>query len=107
MALKVRNQKIDLLINQLSLMIQTKGEEKKPTGSGKKIAKRMERWIDTQRWNEMIESLKNLRENSDKPFEHFDWRLEFPEVMNPTLNEGATGFDIIIANPPYGISSSR
>lgn len=100
LALKVRNQKIDLLINQLSLMIQTKGEEKKPTGSGKKINERMNRWVDTQKWKRLIQTLKGLRENPEKPFQHFDWKLDFPEILNEQFEDN-TGFDVIIANPPY------
>ncbi len=100
LALKVRNQKIDLLINQLSLMIQTKGEEKKPTGSGKKINERMNRWVDTQRWKQLIKTLKDLRDNPKNPFQHFDWKLDFPEILNEQFTDD-TGFDIVIANPPY------
>jgi adenine-specific DNA-methyltransferase len=32
----------------------------------------------------------------------FEWRFEFPEVLN---NKGEFGgFDLIIGNPPYGVS---
>ncbi len=35
----------------------------------------------------------------------FEWRFEFPEVLN---DEGDfIGFDVIIGNPPYGISINR
>lgn len=35
----------------------------------------------------------------------FEWRFEFPEVLN---NEGNyIGFDAIIGNPPYGVNMSR
>lgn len=100
LALQIRNQKIDLLINQLSLMIQTKGEENKPAGSGKKVQERMERYLDTQNWKRMIRMLKNLREHPEKPFHHFDWKLDFPEVLNEQVSN-ERGFDILIGNPPY------
>ncbi|MCH8549928.1 MAG: N-6 DNA methylase [Balneolaceae bacterium] len=100
LSLQIRNQKIDLLMNQLSLMIQTKGEENKPTGSGKKAKKRMERWLDTQNWKRIIRMLKDLREHPEKPFNHFDWKLDFPEVLNEQVVK-EKGFDILIANPPY------
>ncbi|MEX1135395.1 MAG: Eco57I restriction-modification methylase domain-containing protein [Balneolales bacterium] len=100
LAQQIRNQKIDLLMNQLSLMIQTKGEENKPAGSGKKVKERMERWLDTQNWKRMIRMLKNLREHPEKPFNHFDWKLDFPEVLNEQVSN-ETGFDVVIGNPPY------
>ncbi len=31
---------------------------------------------------------------------YFDWKLDFPEVLNEQINSNA-GFDIVIANPPY------
>lgn len=35
----------------------------------------------------------------------FEWRFEFPEVLN---DEGAfMGFDILIGNPPYGVKLSK
>jgi adenine-specific DNA-methyltransferase len=43
---------------------------------------------------------------ANKIFENaFEWRFEFPEVLN---DEGDfVGFDVIIANPPYGITFSK
>ncbi|HUX59000.1 MAG TPA: TaqI-like C-terminal specificity domain-containing protein [Bacteroidales bacterium] len=40
---------------------------------------------------------------SNKIYENaFEWRFEFPEVLN---NDGDfVGFDVVIGNPPYGIS---
>jgi len=45
-----------------------------------------------------IEELKNhkIYENS------FEWRFEFPEVLNNTGD--FIGFDAVIGNPPYGVS---
>ena len=31
----------------------------------------------------------------------FDWKLNFPEILNPTIAGEKTGFDIVIGNPPY------
>lgn len=31
----------------------------------------------------------------------FDWKLDFPEVLNPNLTNNKDGFDIVIGNPPY------
>ncbi len=98
---QIRNLKIDILINQLELMINTKGVETKPTESGKKATAHMELWLQTQGWKNAIAKLKKLKQNKAEPFEHFDWKLDFPEVLNPYLVNGNAGFDIVIGNPPY------
>ena len=101
LAAEIRNLKIDILINQLELMINTKGLEKKPTESGKKAAAQMELWLQTQSWKNTISKLQRVKQNKEESFEHFDWKLDFPEVLNPYLVNGNAGFDIVIANPPY------
>ncbi len=107
LAEEIRNLKIDILINQLELMINTKGLENKPTESGKKAAAQMERWLQTQSWKNTISKLQKLKQNKEEPFEHFDWKLDFPEVLNPYLVNGNAGFDIVIGNPPYVSYFSR
>ena len=101
LAAEIRNLKIDILINQLELMINTKGLEKKPTEGGKKASAQMELWLQTQSWKNAITKLQKLKQNNEEPFEHFDWKLDFPEVLNPYLVNGNGGFDIVIGNPPY------
>jgi len=103
LATEIRDLKIDLLINQLELMIKTKGIEFKPDESDKKAVAQMERWRQTQRWKNTIAKLQKLKENTKEPFNHFDWKLDFPEVLNPYLvpDEKQRGFDIVIGNPPY------
>ena len=100
---EIRKLKIDILINQLELMVNTNGIEKQPTGTGKNIKKHTERYLQTQGWKKTITKLQALKKQSDKPFEHFDWKLDFPEVLNPNLVTDANqrGFDIVIGNPPY------
>ena len=63
----------------------------------------MELWLQTQSWKNTIAKLQKLKQNKEEPFEHFDWKLDFPEVLNPYLvpDEKQRGFDIVIANPPY------
>lgn len=101
LAAEIRSLKIDILINQLELMINTKGLEKKPTESGKKAAAQMELWLQTQSWKNTISKLQKVKQKKEEPFEHFDWKLDFPEVLNPYLVNGNAGFDIVIGNPPY------
>ncbi|MBI4745946.1 MAG: N-6 DNA methylase [Deltaproteobacteria bacterium] len=49
-----------------------------------------------------IRKLEQLKKQPDKLLQFFDWKLDFPEIMNPAIAGENTGFDISIANPPYG-----
>jgi len=100
LAADIRKLKIDLLINQLELMVTTKGIETKPSGNGKTIAKQTERYLETLGWKQQIEKLKKLKAKPEATLHFFDWKLDFPEMMNEQINSN-TGFDIVIANPPY------
>ncbi len=96
----IRKLKIDLLINQLELMVSTKGLETKPTGTGKQLTLRTELYLQTLGWKDSIKQLKKLKDKPDQVLNYFDWKLDFPEVLNEQINSNA-GFDIVIANPPY------
>ena len=102
---EIRNLKIDILINQLNLMINTKGQKETPqkTANEKAAAftKRTNAYLNTKGWENTIQNLKDIRHNSERSFEHFDWKLDFPEVLNPIVSGDASGFDILISNPPY------
>ena len=48
-----------------------------------------------------IESLKN-----NEVFKNaFEWRIEFPQVLNN--DSKYLGFDVVIGNPPYGVNTSK
>ncbi|MBD3750499.1 MAG: Eco57I restriction-modification methylase domain-containing protein [Sphingobacteriales bacterium] len=96
----IRKLKIDLLITQLELMISTKGIETKPNGIGKKLAEQTELYLQTLGWKNSIKDLQKLKNKPELPLHFFDWKLDFPEVMNGYVMDKA-GFDIVIANPPY------
>lgn len=100
LGLEIRNLKIDLLINQLELMIKTQGLEEKPTQTGRNFKKQTELWLQTMGWKSQIKRLQKMKEGDKTPLEFFDWKLDFPEVMNPEVNQ-KFGFDIVIGNPPY------
>lgn len=101
LAADIRKLKIDLLITQLELMISTKGIETKPNGIGKKLAEQTELYLQTLGWKNSIKDLQKLKNKPELPLHFFDWKLDFPEVMNGYVTDKA-GFDIVIANPPYG-----
>ena len=102
---EIRNLKIELLINQLSFnkelyigkTVQKGGFM--PTAAD--IKHNTERKLQIAGFDILIGKLKNLLKNTDEAFNHFDWKLDFPEVLNPYLVKGNGGFDIVIGNPPY------
>ena len=104
---EIRNLKIELLINQLSFnkeLYINKTEQKggfMPTAAD--IKHNTERELQIAGFNNLISKLKNLLQHPDEPFNHFDWKLDFPEVLNPYLepDQNQRGFDIVIGNPPY------
>ena len=102
LAKEIQNIKIDILINQLELMLVTKnkGNEKK---SDKKTKGEIDDYLQSKTWNEIIDKLQKLKKQKDEIFHHFDWKLDFPEALNPYLTpeEKKRGFDIVIGNPPY------
>ncbi len=77
------------LTNQTVLFEQTRKEKKEWNEKVDKLTKEINK-LETE-----IEEIKN-----NKIFENaFEWRFEFPEVLN---EEGAfVGFDVVIGNPPY------
>lgn len=102
---EIRNLKIELLINQLSFnkelyigkTVQKGGFM--PTAAD--IKHNTERELQIKGFDNLISKLKILLKKPDEPFNHFDWKLDFPEVLNPYLASDNAGFDIVIANPPY------
>ncbi|KEY19297.1 Eco57I restriction-modification methylase domain-containing protein [Kaistella antarctica] len=100
LSIEIKNLKIDLLINQLSLLIENTVLHKPPNPADKKFKELNAIWLDVQGWKKQIKELEYLKKQKDKDLQFFDWRLDFAEVMNPKINENA-GFDIVIGNPPY------
>lgn len=101
-AVNIRNLKIDLLIEQLNLMISSKGVTTKPAGNAKAVLAQTKRYIQTEGWKQQIKKLQQLKMLQDKPLDFFDWQLNFAEVLNSEI-ENKGGFDIVIGNPPYKI----
>ena len=79
------------LTTQQSLFEMSKKEK---TDWNKKVAQLTE---ETKKLEAEIEQIK-----ANKIFENaFEWRFEFPEVLND--DGDFVGFDVVIGNPPYGI----
>lgn len=60
-----------------------------------------ERKTQYQYLQKVIGNLTKLKDNPTQPFNHFDWKLDFPEILNPFVAGNNAGFDIVIGNPPY------
>lgn len=104
---EIRNLKLELLINQLSFnkeVYESKNKIVLDSGLGlsaKEKSKNLEVEQKVIEYKRVIAKLQKLKQNKEELFEHFDWKLDFPEVLNPYLVNGNAGFDIVIANPPY------
>jgi adenine-specific DNA-methyltransferase len=93
--LKKLSGELFLMTNQQQLFEMSKKEKADWT---KKVTKLTD---DTQKLEREIEEIK-----ANKIFENaFEWRFEFPEVLN---DEGDfIGFDVVIGNPPYGLFNKK
>jgi len=102
---EIRNLKIDVLISQLQLDKYKYGNSTAQIGSlfemtAKEKAADQERKQRLSSFDKTIRELQRLKSNPSLPLNFFDWKLDFPEVLNELMNPNK-GFDIIIANPPY------
>lgn len=97
-ATEIRKLKLEILSTQLELMIKQSGETY--IAQGKKTKKQLETELTVSSWKRISDKINRLKKNNEI-FEHFDWKLDFPEILNPLVANGKSGFDIIIANPPY------
>jgi tRNA1(Val) A37 N6-methylase TrmN6 len=88
LAADIRNLKIDLLISQLELMVKSKGMKTKLTSTGQTLTKQTKIYLQTIGWKNTITQLNKLKTKPELPLHFFDWKLDFPEVMNPYLFAG-------------------
>ena len=97
---QISDLKLEILSKELQIMITSKGTEYKSLTRNSK--KQNELFEQTLRWKAVLEKINILKNNKESDFFHFDWCLDFPEVLNPILvDESKRGFDIVIGNPPY------
>ncbi|WP_206599869.1 Eco57I restriction-modification methylase domain-containing protein [Hymenobacter glacialis] len=103
---QIRDAKIDLLIAQVELEM-----AKLPTaqatmfgGTAKQQAADLAILTVRQGYSAQLNQLRSLQADAKRPLPYFDWRLDFPEVLNPHVTD-QPGFDIVIGNPPYGLKT--
>lgn len=106
LSLEIRNLKIDLLCKQLELMINNQNIPKEPKIADyqnkpkAKFAQDQTKYFETVGWQQQITKLQKLKKQHEAPLHFFDWKLDFPEIMNEQVTD-KVGFDIVIGNPPY------
>lgn len=104
---EIRDLKIELLINQISLnrlIYINKNVEVIDSGFGlsaKEKIKNTQIKITIATYDNLLKKLTEIKKQHELPFNHFDWKLDFPEILNPYLVGENAGFDIVIGNPPY------
>ena len=101
---EIRNLKIELLINQLKFekeKFQGRSASSQDMFDSRKTKEQLGNELRVSGFNKLIDKLEKLQRQQDKPFVHFNWKLDFPEVLNPYIKKDGIGFDIVIANPPY------
>ncbi|MDR0605380.1 MAG: Eco57I restriction-modification methylase domain-containing protein [Bacteroidales bacterium] len=103
---EIRNQD-KLFIRKKNLMIEL--DEIKHQGEFFEITeekgKKEKRIFEIEKEMEKIERVFDEYENNKIYKNAFEWRFEFPEVLNDGGN--FIGFDAIIGNPPYGILNKK
>ena len=102
--IQIRDLKINVLINQLTLsriqFTESNKIQKSAFPTQKEIQRAEEITEKTRDYNRIIHKLEAIKLHKNRPFEFFDWKLDFAEVMNKEVTKDV-GFDILIGNPPY------
>lgn len=109
---EIKNLKIDILINQLSFSKELYANQnviKNDMGFGLtsvEIKNNLKIELQLKQFNYQLKQLKYLKTQPNIALSFFDWKLDFPEVMNGQVTENV-GFHIVIGNPPYGAKFSE
>jgi adenine-specific DNA-methyltransferase len=102
---QIKTFKIEILQNQL-LLTKISFSENNPILGGfmpteKEVGINTYNKTFTEKIDFLISKLEEIKNNKMLNLNYFDWRLNFPEVLNNKIND-KSGFDIVIGNPPYG-----
>lgn len=103
---EIRDLKINILLNQLQIdklkYSQVNVTSEDMFGGTKKTKDReLTVKLKLADFDNAIKKLERLKKHPNKPLQFFDWKLDFPEILNPTINTSEVGFDIVLGNPPY------
>ncbi len=101
---EIRNLKLEALINQVSFNKERYQNSTEIKGgfapSPSDIRHNNDLNLRIKDYDNRIKKLRGIKDNESADFEHFDWKLDFPEILNHTVSK-RYGFDIVIGNPPY------
>ena len=99
LTLEIRNLKIDLLITQLRLMIKSKGiDNVQSNAKGAALKQQTELMLQTQGWKNAIKKLENIKKQPNAKLQFFDWKLDFPEIMNENIVKSGNSPEIYVLN---------
>jgi len=99
LSLEIRNLKIDLLISQLNIMIKSKGiDNVQSNAKGTAFKQQTELMLQTQGWKNAIKKLENLKKQPNAHLRFFDWKLDFPEIMNENIVKTGVSPEIFVLN---------
>jgi adenine-specific DNA-methyltransferase len=65
-----------------------------------KDSKHFDKYLTVQGWLKTRNNLYKIKKDKKEQLNYFDWKLDFPEIMNEQIAENV-GFDIVIGNPPF------
>ncbi|WP_346856870.1 TaqI-like C-terminal specificity domain-containing protein [uncultured Draconibacterium sp.] len=100
---EIREIKLDIIEKQLKFNQAKYNEYNSIQGNvwEKKLKRTKKQKLEVQNFGLLLNKVNDLRKHPEKELQFFDWKLNFPEILNPTLAGDNTGFDIVIGNPPY------
>lgn len=101
---EIRNLKIDILINQLSFNKERYANNnniKIDIGFGLKPAEikiNLDITLKLAGFEKTLKDLQKLKNKPEAPLHFFDWKLDFPEVMNPLVFDNNNSHQVEVAN---------
>lgn len=101
---EIRTIKLDIIEKQLKYLRKRTEDRSTITGNiftSANTKRNSKQFADPIPYGILLNLIEDLRQNEKKELNFFDWKINFPEILNPLLNEGKIGFDIVIGNPPY------
>ncbi len=98
--LSFRNKEAKDTVKYRGLVVKIATDINNRIAFGEKISPKLYKELETATKNKEEAESKISEIESNKIFENaFEWRFEFPEVLND--NGEFVGFDVVIGNPPY------
>lgn len=104
LAYEIRKIKLDIIEKQLKYLRKRTDQHSISTVNifdNQKNKRNTKQFADPIPYGTLLTLIETLRVDHSKDFNFFDWKINFPEILNPIITENKIGFDIVIGNPPY------